>query len=93
LQAAGDLASSETLLEEMRDAVERSSEIAGWGIPFAPTQGLVAIYLHQQDVSSAKAALERYLAAVDRYRKHEPVGGDTGVRRAHEWLAVIRSRE
>lgn len=89
LQSTGDMVAAESLLEEMRDAVERSGEITGWAIPFAPTQGLLALYLSQGDKESARAAVDQYLAAVEKHKKHEPEGGDSGVKRAKEWLEVL----
>lgn len=89
MRDAGDHADAEALLIEMRDAVERSSEIAGWAIPFGPAQGLLALYKSQGDNAAALAEVRRYLKATLETVNIDPEGGNTGLRRALEWLAVL----
>lgn len=93
MRNTGDLAGAEALLIEMRDAVERSSEIAGWAIPFGPAQGLLALYKSQGDDASALVEVRRFIKATMETVKHEPTGGNTGLRRALEWLAFLDPKE
>lgn len=76
----------EALLCEMRDATERGAQLAGYTVAPRPAMALAQLYESQGDLGRAIAELERFVGAVDRFRKHEPTGGDTGHRRALETL-------
>ena len=82
----------EALLGEMRDATERGAQIAGYTLAPAPALALAWLYESRGEAGQAVAELERFVAAVDRFRKHEPTGGDTGHRRAREALARLRAQ-
>lgn len=76
----------EALLCEMRDATERGAQIVGYTVAPGPSMALARLYESQGDTERAIAELERFVAAVDSFRKQEPTGGDTGHRRALETL-------
>lgn len=81
----------EALLCEMRDATERGAQLAGYTVAPGPAMALAQLYESQGDLGRAIAELERFVGAVDRFRKHEPTGGDTGHRRALDTLRRWRS--
>lgn len=80
----------EALLSEIRDATERGAQIAGYTLAPAPALALAGLYERRGDAGRAVAELERFVAAVDRFRRHEPTGGDAGQRRALETLERLR---
>ncbi|WP_297451668.1 hypothetical protein [uncultured Corynebacterium sp.] len=89
LTAGEKFAEAEELLVEMRDAAAESTRIAGWTVPFAPTQGLLSIYLKQGRIGDADQVLADYLDCLQEYRIFVPEGGDTGERRAREWVEAL----
>lgn len=76
----------EALLCEMRDATERGAQLAGYTVAPRPAMALAQLYESQGDRGRAIAELDRFVAAVEQFRKQEPTGGDTGHRRALETL-------
>lgn len=76
----------EALLGEMRDAAERGAQIVGYTVAPGPSMALARRYEEQGDTEGAIAELERFVAAINRFRNEEPEGGDTGHRRALETL-------
>lgn len=91
LEQAQKWSEYEGLLCEMRDATERGAQLAGYTVVPGPAMALAQLYESQGDLGRAIAELERFVGAVDRFRKHEPTGGDTGHRRALDTLRRWRS--
>lgn len=86
LEQAGQMVECEELLAEMRNAVERGAQLAGWTLAPAPAMRLTNLYVELGDRETAIAELQRFIAAVDQHRKTEPEGGDTGYRNARTYL-------